>query len=187
MFEWLRRILRQSDDDERQRFFAMIDSLNAKAAGGNPKRTKHKLGKLAIRSRTLVLGDPLCLPYLEIPNFSADEVSISARLWQYPSGAVIVTKLTIYTAGEVRMDSHRKIGAVGIDGARIVVADKADIHEYWTETGKDRIVSFARLATTLCFGNSGSDFTSRRFKPIAFVLKSSGLFLTSSNRKLRLI
>lgn len=139
MFEWLRRILRQSDDDERQRFFAMIDSLNAKAAGGNPKRTKHKLGKLAIRLRTLVLGDPLCLPYLEIPNFSADEVSISARLWQYPSGAVIVTKLTIYTAGEVRMDSHRKIGAVGIDGARIVVADKADIHEYWTETGKDRI------------------------------------------------
>jgi hypothetical protein len=139
MFEWLGRILRRSDDDERQRFFDTIDSLNARAAGGKPKLTQGQLGTLMIRSRTLVLGDPQYLPYLEIPNFTVDQLSISAKLRQYPSGGLTVTELMIDAANGVQIDSHRKIGTVAIDSAKLVVADKADLKEYWTETGEDRI------------------------------------------------
>jgi hypothetical protein len=86
-----------------------------------------------------VLGDPQYVSGLEVPNIIADEVEISASLWRYPSGAETVTALRLRFGEPLGGGDHRKIGEVGIDSAKLVVADKRDIEEHWTETGKDRI------------------------------------------------
>ena len=139
MFDWLRRVFRPSAGDERQRFFETVDALNAEAGGGKPVATTKSLGNLKLRSGALSLGDPQDVPGLEVPNIVANEVVISASLWQYPSGLATVTALRVSLGGPTSGGSRRKIGEVGIDSAKLVVADKADIEEHWTEVGKDRI------------------------------------------------
>lgn len=139
MLDWFRRMFRRSDDEERQRFLETIDALNAEAGGGKPTVTQRFLGNLRLRSGTLVLGDPQYLPSLEVSNIAATEVGISARLWQYPSGSATVSALTLRLGDETSTSSRRKIGDVGIDSAKLVVVDKADLEEHWTEIGKDRI------------------------------------------------
>lgn len=139
MFNWLRRVFRPSDYDPRQEFFNTLDALNAEAAGGEPVVTTEFLGNLKLRSGTLSLGDPQCVPGLEVANIVADELAISTSLRRYPSGAATVQALTLSLGEPSSSDSCRKIGTVGIDSAKLVVADKADIDEYWTQTGKDRI------------------------------------------------
>jgi hypothetical protein len=139
MFDWLRRVFGRSGGDERHRFFETIDALNAEAGGGEPTVTKRSLGRLKVRSGTLVLGDPQYVPGLEVPNVAANEVEISASLWRYPSGTETITALSLSLGGPLGGGAQRKIGEVGIDSAKLVVADKADIEEHWTETGKDRV------------------------------------------------
>jgi hypothetical protein len=139
MFGWLRRVFGRSDGDEPERFVRTIDALNAEAEGGEPVATATSLGRLKLRSGTLVLGDPQFLPGLEVPNIAADEVEIFASLWRYPSGAETVTALKLGLGQPTGDSSRRKVGELGIDSAKVVVADKADIEEHWTETGKDRI------------------------------------------------
>lgn len=129
----------RSDDDERQKFLALIDALNAENQGGPPTTIERHLGNLAVRSGVLVFGDPQCLPAVVLPNIDADQVSISAKLWQYPSGGVRVIGLRITIGNDPVCDAPHKIGELGIDSATLVVADQADIDEHWTETGKDRI------------------------------------------------
>jgi hypothetical protein len=139
MFDWLRRIFGQLHSDERQRVFETLDALNADAGGGEPVASRRSLGRLKLRSRILVLGDPQYVPSLEVPNLAADEVEISASLWRYPSGAETITALKLSLGEKTGEGTRRKVGEVGIDSAKLVVADKADIEEHWTETGKDRI------------------------------------------------
>ena len=139
MFDWIRRVFGRSDGDERQRLFETLDALNAEAGGGKPVATRRSLGRLKLRSGTLVLGDPQYMPGLEVPNIAADEVEISASLWRYPSGQETVTALRLRLGEETGHGTSRKVGEVGIDSAKLVVADNADIEEHWTETGKDRI------------------------------------------------
>jgi hypothetical protein len=129
----------------------MMDSLNSEVGGGQPTATQSFLGTLKLRSGTLALGDPQYLPSLEVPDLAADEVTISAKMWNYPSGAATVTALTLGLGDDSAVDSQRKIGEVGIDSAKLVVADKADIEEHWTDVGKDRIgvISTARDDTVL--------------------------------------
>ena len=99
----------------------------------------------------MVLGDPQYMPGLEIPNVAADEVSISASLWQYPDGSQTVTSLTLGFGEPTGNGPRRKIGEVAIDSAKLVVADKDDFHRHWTDAGKDRIgeISTARDETLL--------------------------------------
>jgi hypothetical protein len=151
MFDWLRRLSGRSDGDERQRHFETLDTLNAEAGKGEPVAIKKSLGRLKLRSGTLVLGDPQYLPGLEVPNVAFDEVEISASLSRYPSGNETVAALRLALGEMSGGGSRRKVGDVGIDSAKLVVADKSDIEEHWTETGKDRIgvISTARDDTVL--------------------------------------
>jgi hypothetical protein len=139
MFDWLRRVFGRSDGDERKRIFETLDALNAEAGGGPPLVTSRSLGHLKLRSGTLALSDPQSVPDVEVPNITADEVEISASLWQYPSGAETVTALRLRLGEATDKRDRRKVGTVGIDSAKLIVADKADIAEHWTNTGKDRI------------------------------------------------
>jgi hypothetical protein len=132
MFDWLCRAFGRSDGDERQRFFETIDSLNAEAAGGEPVTTRRSLGRLMLRSGTLSLGDPQYVPGLEVPNVAGDEVEISASLWRYPSGVEKVIALRLALGAQIGAGTPRKVGEVGIDSAKLVVADKADLEEHWT-------------------------------------------------------
>src|SRR5262249_49829197 len=62
-----------------------------------------------------------------------------AYLWRSPSGAGTLTSLRRSFGERAGDATRRKVGEVGIDSAKLVVADKADIEEHWTEAGKDRI------------------------------------------------
>lgn len=139
MFNWLHKVFGRSEDDDWQRFLERLDALNATAGGGKPTAVQRSFGRLKLRSGTLALGDPQYLPGLELPNIAADHVEISASLWQYPSGVATVTSLQLAFGEPTRSGNRRKIGEVGIDSAKLVVADKADLDEHWTETGPDRI------------------------------------------------
>lgn len=151
MFDWMKRIFGESDDDGRQHFFGMMDAFTADAKGGTPTTIERQLGTLNIRSGVLALGDPQYLPSLELPNIDTNAVAICGKLWQYPSGSVTVIGLTIELGNGSHDDEPRKIGELDIDSAALVIADKSDIDEHWTETGKDRIgvISTARDDTLL--------------------------------------
>ena len=77
-------------------------------------------------------------------------VEISASLWRYRR-AETVTALKLRLGETTSGATRRKVGEVGIDSAKLIVADIADIEEHWTETGKDRIgvISTARDDTVL--------------------------------------
>jgi len=139
MLDWLKRLFGQTEEDKKQRFLAMTDALNAVLGGGSPATVDRQLGTLKIRSGVLAFGDPQYVPSLELSNVDADEAVISAKLWQYPSGGATVIALRINLGDCSRCDPPRKVGELAIDSAALVVADKADIEEYWTDTGKDRI------------------------------------------------
>jgi hypothetical protein len=151
MFGWLRRIFQRSDYNERQILYQTVDALNAAAGGGQPSVTTRFLGHLKLRSSTVVLGDPQFAPELEIPNIVGAEIAISATLWSYPSGEETVTALKIWLGDARDGGPPRKIGEVGIDSAKLALADKADIEDHWAEVGKDRIgvISTARNDTVL--------------------------------------
>lgn len=137
MFGWLRRLFR-IEDDGHDDFFEMVDTLNANAHGGKPERIERTLGSLPVRSGALWLADPQRYAPLVVPNVPDTAASISARLWKYPSGAetVVGFRLEFDVASEV--DSRRVVGEVGIDSAKLVVADKAGIDAHWTEVGPER-------------------------------------------------
>jgi hypothetical protein len=141
MFDWLRRLFRSYETEMRLRFPESVDVLNAQAGGGDPVTRTAVLGNLPLPSGTLVLGDPQCFPDgdLEVPNINASQVAISASLWKYPSGMAQVKALKLSFAGPQAGMTRRKIGEVGIDSAKLAVADKADIAKLWTDVGKDRI------------------------------------------------
>jgi hypothetical protein len=162
MFDWLQRIFRRSEDEDRLGFYETIDALNARAGGGKPVATQRFLGNLPLHSGTLTLADPQYLQSLalDVPNIAAGEVAISADLWQYPSGTATVTALSLSFGDALAANSHRRIGQVGIDSATLVVADKADIEQHWTEVGPDRIgvISTARDDTLLRLLTKRFDF-----------------------------
>jgi hypothetical protein len=139
MFDWLCRVFGHMDGDKRRRSFGTLDALNAEAGGGEPVAITRSIGRLKLRSGTLTLGDPQNASDLEVPNITADEVAISASLWRYPSGAEMVTALRLDLGEPTGGGARRKVGEIGIDSAKLVVADRADIEAHWTETGKDRI------------------------------------------------
>jgi hypothetical protein len=141
MFDWLRRIFQQTEEDKRQRFFETLDAMNADAGGGEPITMTKVVGNLKLRSGTLALADPQCLPsgMLEVPHLAANEVAISVSLRRYPSGAETPTAITLRLSHATAGGTRRKIGEVGIDSAKLVVAGKSDIQDHWTEVGKDRI------------------------------------------------
>ncbi|MEX2138712.1 MAG: hypothetical protein WD894_05585 [Pirellulales bacterium] len=139
MFRWIRRLLPVSKEEKQRRFLEEVDAFNAQLYGGWPTVTRQFLGHLKLRSGTLVLGDPRDHPAVEVPNVPAPEVAISALFWSYPSGMERVISLTLRLADEPIGGSSRKIGDFDIDSKKLVVLDKADREEYWTDVGKDRI------------------------------------------------
>lgn len=138
---WIRGPVKmgRSEDDAHRNLLGMLDKLNAAAGGGEPTTTEQQLGTLRIRSGILSIGDPLNVSDVEISNIDSHEVSISAKLWQYPSGAETVIGLTINIGRDSPSDPPRNVGRLGIDSATLVVTDKAAIDEHWTNTGKVRI------------------------------------------------
>ena len=139
MFEWLRRMIRGSSDENIDDFYSMIDELNTLGGGGKPTIVRQELGKLKVHSGTLSLGDPQSVGEVEVGGIAAKEATISATLWRYPSGKYTIAELTLRIGDSPENGSLRKIGAVGIDSAALVVADAADIKKHWTDVGKDRI------------------------------------------------
>ena len=126
--------------------FQLTDALNAQSGGGTPVSSERHLGDLPVRSGALVLGDPQDMPALEIPNIECESISITARLWVYPTGRETITSLSITVGDGEAETTRRQIGRLGIDSARLVICDQSDFKEHWTDVGPDRIgvISTAR-------------------------------------------
>ncbi|MFN3152177.1 hypothetical protein [Bremerella sp.] len=129
----------RTDAEKRQRLLDLLDILNAEAAGGEPTTVERKLGTLTLHSGAIALGDPQYVPSITIPNIDAHEVTLSARLWQYPSGGETVIGITIHMGDDSDCGPPRKVGELPIDSAALVIADHEDINQHWTDTGNDRI------------------------------------------------
>lgn len=143
MLNWLKKTFGRSQEAQLKckidEFMKMADRLNATGADGEPETVSKRLGTLSIPSKTLVFGDPQYFPSLEIPNLPSGEISISADLWQFPSGEEMPIHLTIELGSDLAPNTTRKIGHVAIDSAKLVIADKTEAKNNWTDTGKDRI------------------------------------------------
>jgi hypothetical protein len=140
MFKWIRRLLRDSVLEQRRSFVQELDAIHAEHHGGQPVIARHFLGTLKLRSGTLILGDPQNPPSVEVPNVPATEVGVSARLWRYPSGSQRVAALMLALGDQGKVGLSRTIGEVPIDSAKLLVLDKRDFEEHWTEVGPERIV-----------------------------------------------
>lgn len=142
MIEWLKRALGISDASSRMS--DTFDALTAHVSGGPPEMAKQILGHLDLRSDTLAFGDPQSVAELEISGIDSSRVTVSALVWKYPAGAVRVAALTFNLGKDLHASQPQKVGQIGIDSAALVVADKADIDDYWTETGEARIGVISR-------------------------------------------
>ncbi len=143
MFDWLMRRFRPwTDHGAQAEFFAKIDALNAQGQGGEPLLVRRVLGRLAVPSGVLVLGDPQYVPgfsSVELEGVGA-EVVIAAALKQYPSGSETVMALDLdFDLPDSGPESRRLLGEVGIDTAKLLVADKVDLKDHRAEVGPDRI------------------------------------------------
>lgn len=129
-----------------RKFFGMIDGRNDEVHDGSPEVIEYEMGQLSVPSNTLAIGDPQYLPALNVSGLATGVATLSATLWQYPSRATTLIALHITSDPATGSDHEQQVGEIGIDSAKVVVADKEALAEYWTETGKDRIgvVSTAR-------------------------------------------
>ena len=137
MFDWFRRIFAGSEEQKRREFDALVDNLSSRK--GKPTVVEQRLGAIPLRSGTLTMGDPQNPLDLEVQNIEASEAGVWVKLWNYSTGAQMVAGLILRFGEEGTVGSRRKIGEVGIDSAKIVLADKADIEEHWAEVGPARI------------------------------------------------
>lgn len=117
-----------------------LDALNAESGGGEPITVDRFLGRLEVKSGSILLGDPQDVAGgVEIANISVDQIEISASLWKYPLGRESVIALRLELGKPTRDGVRRKVGEVGIDTATLVIVDKVDFKENWAEVGNDRI------------------------------------------------
>ena len=143
MFNWLRRILRGPGET----FFEAVDRINAASHGGRPLPLHAKLGTLTVPTRSITLQDPQGMPLgLGIANLASNTATFSAELLRYPNGAVQVATLHISFSEYSNELSEKLVSEIGIDSAKIVVADTEAAIVHWAETGTDRIgeISTAR-------------------------------------------
>ena len=127
MIEWLSRLI------------TYIQTGSVGISHDIPSLVDRTVGTLLLPSRILSLGDIQSPRALELPAFAADQATVSVKTLEYPSGAVKVVKLTLVASSLVTVESRREVGGLGIDSAKMIVADKGDMDLHWTDVGKDRI------------------------------------------------
>lgn len=141
MFGRLQRLFQRTRNVEREQFVQSIDELNARTLGGAPAVVNRRLGELPLRSGAIIIGDPQYVPGLEVADIAASQVAFSANLRRYPNGSEAVMSLALHFGDESEFlgGERRKIGEIAIDSAKLVIADKLDFEESWTDVGPDRI------------------------------------------------
>ncbi len=153
MFGRIQRLFQRTRNTELEALAHTIDGLNARTHGGAPVVVDRRLGELPLRSGAIIIADPQYVPGLEVANIAASRVAFSAMLRRYPNGTETVVSLTLQFGDEAELfaGERRQIGEIAIDSAKVVIADKQDFEESWTEVGPDRIgvISTARDDTVL--------------------------------------
>jgi len=76
---------------------------------------------------------------LVVSNLANDQVSIELDILRYPDGAARVKRLRVSSAPAAKVDAPVMIGEIGIDSAKVCVADGVAAVEHWAQVGKDRI------------------------------------------------
>ena len=127
--------------DALARFFALADRLNART-GGRPVERERAVGTLPVPSGRLALGDPQSPTEVVVPG-AAGDAAVSVRTLRYPDGGLIVAAATVafpeadagpHDRGARRTESL----TVGIDSAKLVIADADAIEDHWGD-GPERI------------------------------------------------
>ncbi|MDA1162689.1 MAG: hypothetical protein O3B13_06285 [Planctomycetota bacterium] len=125
---------------QREDLFEAVDRLNAAGHGGGPVEETVSVGTLSTPSKSLVLEDPQSMPNgLTVVGLATDNVTIDLDILRYPDGATRVQRLRISSGLNPNVEDLVVIGEIGIDSAKVCIADVDAAAEHWTEIGKDRI------------------------------------------------
>jgi hypothetical protein len=122
MVDWFRFVKKPFSDDRR-------DSI--KLADGTVLR---RVGKLSIPSGSIVLGEIQWPPDLAVSNIQTALADVSVKTWQDQVAALVLT-----LGPSHGVDARRVVGQIGIDSAKMLVADKEAVAEHWADVGPDRI------------------------------------------------
>lgn len=143
MFRWLGRFFRGSGEG----VFETLDRVNAASHGGHPQFGVAELGTLSVPSRSITLQDPQGMPHgLEIAGAASNTATFSGELLRYPDGLVRLATLKISFSKCSDELPEKVVSEIGIDSAKVVVADTEAALTHWAPTGIDRIgeISTAR-------------------------------------------
>lgn len=136
MFRSLRRIFSRRPGT----IYEAVDHLNVELHGGPPTIVSKQLGTLPIPSRSIMLHDPQEMPRgLVIPQLASDLATIQVQLRLYPDGSASLVELTIELVPDSTGSADQLAGEIGIDSAKLVVADTEEARAHWSETGADRV------------------------------------------------
>ena len=143
MFKWLSQFIQAPG----KTVLSGVDRVHAALQGGPPGPVSAELGTLSVPSRSITLEDPQGMPHgLEISDLASNMAKFSAELLRYPNGVVRVATLRISFSGCSDEIPEKIVSEIGIDSAKLVVADTTAANTHWAETGIDRIgkISTAR-------------------------------------------
>lgn len=151
MFSWIQRQLARLNPATRGELVAAIDTLNDLQGGGPGTPHYAEPGSLAIPSGRLCLRDPQGWAPCVTDWARPVDLGITLNVRVRPDGSVHIEELILRVKGESPApDDWRELGQIGIDSAKVVVADEEAHNGHWTETGPDRIGHIRVLTGDRC-------------------------------------
>src|SRR5262245_41086719 len=85
-----------------------------------------RVGRLAARSGSIVLGEIQWPPDLAVSGIQTTAVEVFVKTWDNR-----VAELVLSMGPKTSICSRRLVGQIGIDSAKMLVADKEAVAEHW--------------------------------------------------------
>ena len=140
MFPWIRSFIGGTASRSHRSFYKSISDLNAAANGGAIEKRNHVVGTLGLPSGVTLLMDPCFDSVVEASGFVERRAAVSVEEWRYPNGHAVLGMLELVFDPSAVIDEIRTLGSVGINSARIAVADRDDWKLHRQEIGPLREV-----------------------------------------------
>lgn len=138
MFDWLNRLMGKASDDPRSTAVVAVMSLNSLANGGRPRRRRRSFGNLPLPSGVVSLFDPSSESGIEVGPIESRTALIECDVWEYPSGATTLGRLELIFDAKRAGRETKILGKIGIDSARMAVADRDAWNMHRQEIGPMR-------------------------------------------------
>ncbi|APZ92079.1 hypothetical protein [Fuerstiella marisgermanici] len=98
-----------------------------------------QLGGVRIDSGTVSISDPQSIPDVVVEGVPLGDFPIVGTVRRRENGSIRVGRIEIQLDDATHADRCQELGTVGIDSAKLVVADQKELELHWCETGPERI------------------------------------------------